>query len=118
MVVAVLSVGAWWLDTAPSHSQGENSVLGVNVDGAIIRDGLALTKLGVAEMGDNYAVAGNFVATHHEGVPHSVSVSLLTSRGRNVTKEGHLRRTLMGNHAFVVMLPRQEGEIKVITIRP
>lgn len=91
------------------------SLLVVNVGSDIVRAGLSLTRIGVAEMGDQYTVGGTFIARGSK-VPSGISLHLLTSTGRSITKSGPLRSAPLGNYVFLVMLPKDEGVLKAIAI--
>lgn len=93
----------------------DGSILAVNVGGDVVKSGLSLTRIGVAEVGDQYAVGGTFIATKGK-FPSQITVKVLTESGRRITRTGRLQRTVIGGLAFVVFLPRQEGAIKLINI--
>lgn len=105
------------LHVPASHPQIQmpSSILVVNVGSDVIRAGLSLTRVGIAEMGDNYTVGGTFLGRGGK-VPGEVTLHLVTSSGKSIRKSGRLQAAPMGNYAFLVLLPKEEGQIKVISI--
>ena len=101
--------------TTPRERSQDSTVLMINVDDRIIRSGLALSKLGVAEVVDQYTVGGTFTAARKPSI-NGVVLKVLTSSGKTITRNAQFQGALLGGYAFVVFLPRQDGEIKMITI--
>ena len=112
VLVAVLALLA---GSVPQARAQENTVLVVNVDDSLIRAGLALSKLGVAEVADQYTVAGTFVAARKTGIK-GVVLKVLTSSGKTITRNAQFQGALLGAYGFLVFVPRQDGEIKMITL--
>lgn len=100
---------------APSRAAGGDSILMVNVADDVIRSGLSLTKLGIAEVGDQYAVGGNFLGTS-KNTPERVTLKMVTGSGKSISRTSRLQKTILGNYGFVVFLPRTDGQIKLINI--
>lgn len=112
VLVAVLALLA---GSVPQARAQENTILVVNVDDSLIRAGLALSKLGVAEVADQYTVGGTFVAARKTGIK-GVVLKVLTSSGKTITRNAQFQGSLLGSYGFLVFVPRQDGEIKMITL--
>ena len=112
VLVAVLALLA---GSVPQARAQETTILVVNVDDSLIRAGLALSKLGVAEVADQYTVAGTFVAARKTGIK-GVVLKVLTSSGKTITRNAQFQGALLGAYGFLVFVPRQDGEIKMITL--
>jgi hypothetical protein len=104
------------LCAAPSTAQDKDSLLVVNVSDDVIRAGLSLTKVGVAEVGDQYAVGGSFLGTK-PNAPSRVTIKVMTHTGKSVKRTGRLQKAIIGNsYGFVVFLPRSDGALKLVNI--
>lgn len=98
-----------------SRAQMPTPVLVVNVSDDLVRRGLSLTRFGVAEMGDQYTVGGTFQGRGGK-VPRQIVVNLTTSSGKKVSRPTPLQAAPLGNYAFLVFLPMDEGTIKFVSI--
>lgn len=96
-------------------AQMPSSVLVVNVGADVIRAGLSLTRFGVAEMGDNYTVGGTFMARGGK-LPKQVVLHMVTSSGKSISRTGQLQGAPMGTYGFLVFLPKDEGQLKMVSI--
>lgn len=99
----------------PEIPRMPSSLLMVNVGTDVIRAGLSLTRIGIADMGDQYTIGGTFVG-HGKSVPSQVTLHMITSTGKSVRKSGALQSAPLGMYAFLVLIPKEDGEIKVISI--
>jgi hypothetical protein len=103
------------LASSAARAQLPSSVLVVNVGNDVIRAGLSLTHLGVGEMGDQYAVGGTFLSRTKKA-PGQVVLHLVTSSGKSLSRTARLQAAPLGNYGFVVLLPKEEGTLKVVNI--
>ncbi|MBM3463037.1 MAG: hypothetical protein FJX76_13120 [Armatimonadetes bacterium] len=115
LAVSALCAALIVILTSSSRSQAPHEVMVVNISDSVVRAGLSLTKLGVAEVGDQYAIGGTFHATKGK-IPEKLSLKILTESGKSVKRIGRLQRALLGTYGFVVFMPREEGQIKLINI--
>lgn len=99
----------------PAPAQMPSSVLVINIGNDVTRAGLSLTHLGVAEMGDQYTVGGTFLSRGGKA-PRQVVLHMVTSSGKSISRTGQLQSAPLGNYAFLIMLPKDEGPLKVINI--
>lgn len=98
-----------------AHAQMPSSVLMVNVSNEIVRAQLTLTRIGVAEVGNQYTVGGTLVALGKK-VPSQVVLRMLTSSGRSIKRSSRLQSAPFGAYGFLVFLPMDEGTIKMVTL--
>lgn len=98
-----------------AHAQMPSSVLMVNVSNEIVRAQLSLTRLGVAEVGNQYTVGGTVVAFGKK-VPKQVVLRMVTSSGHRIQRSSPLQQAPFGAYGFLVFLPMDEGAIKMVTL--
>lgn len=113
--ISLIVVALLLCASAAFAQEDENSILAVRIGGDVVKAGLSLTRIGVAEVGDQYAVGGTFIATRSK-TPSQVTVKVLTVKGKSIKRTGRLQPAVGVGLAFVVFLPRQDGAIKLVTI--
>lgn len=97
------------------HAQMPSSVLMVNVSNELVRANLSLTRLAVAEVGDQYTVGGTVVGRGRK-IPKQVVLRVLTSTGHRLARSSRLQSGPFGAYGFLVLMPKDEGIIKMVTI--
>ena len=104
------------LPAAPAaRAQMPSSLLMVNVSNEIVRANLTLTRIGVAQVGNQYTVGGTLVALGKK-VPGQVVLRLVTSSGHSLKRSSPLQAAPFGSYGFLVFLPMDEGTIKMVTL--
>ena len=100
---------------SPARAQLPGALLMVNVSNELVRAHLSLTRIGVAEVGDKYTVAGTVVGLGKK-MPDKVVLRIVTSNGQRLTRSSRLQSTPIGSYGFLVWVPKDEGALKIVTI--
>ncbi len=102
-------------NSSQAQAQMPQTVVAVNVSAAVVRAGLSLTRIAVAEAEGHFAILGTFYGRGKK-LPHRVVVNVVTSSGKHTRSSAVLQDGPLNNKVFIVFLPRENGTVKLIDL--